>query len=113
MTFLTPPFPGLPTSVVISGNNSPYTTGDSATLSCDVTGGNPATTSYSWTLGGTALPAEMLMILVITPLSNSNNGQAVTCTATNAVGPVTSAASTLDVQCKFPGAFGYCYSMFD
>ena len=95
-------FAGLPTSVVITGNTSPYTTGDSATFSCDVTGGKPATTSYSWTLGGTVLSMENGQMLTLNPLTSANHMQVLSCTAMNDAGSVASSPTqTLMVQCEY------------
>ena len=93
---------GPPTSASISGNTSPLTAGNSIALTCDVVGGNPATFTYVWTVGGT-MQAETGQTLTLNPLTGANNGQTVMCTADNTVGTVSNMpAQTLDVQCKDP-----------
>lgn len=92
---------GLPTNVVITGNNSPYNVGDTPTLTCEVTGGNPTTSSFSWSKGGTIISGAMGNMLSLSSLASVDNNQDITCTATNVVGSVTSAASTLNVLCEY------------
>ena len=91
---------GLPVSVFITNNLSPYQEGATATLFCNAIGGNPTPpTMFTWSQGGTVL-AEMTNQLTLTLLTRANDGEPIVCSATNDAGTVTSAASTLTVQCE-------------
>ena len=91
---------GLPSLVFITNNISHYPEGGTANLFCIVIGGNPAPpTMFTWSQGGTVL-AEMTNQLTLTLLTRANDGEAIVCSATNDAGTVTSAASTLTVQCE-------------
>ena len=83
----------------ITGNTSPYLVGNAASLTCAVTGGNPAPHSYTWSLAGNAL-GEMSNMLALSPLTITNDGQDILCTAINTVGTVASGTSTLTVHCE-------------
>ena len=95
-----PEFPTPPQS-------QPIREGSNVTLTCNATG-NPEPTTFSWTIGGSAVntsvnPRISLSAnnkeLTITNVSRKDSGE-YKCEATNSVGTTSSEVATLDVQCK-------------
>ena len=90
-------FPGVPTSVAISGFTSPINEGASMTLTCDVTGGNP-TPTIDWYLDGVLVLSNMASYTYTAARADDMDG--IYCSATNSAGFLLSATSTLDIHCE-------------
>lgn len=81
-----------PSAASITGNSSPFGTGDSITLTCVVTGGNPPPT-IQWHKDGSSLSGETLSTLTF--LGSSSAAGDYSCQATNILGQVSSPPETL------------------
>ena len=86
--------------VSVSGGATPIA-GTSTTLLCSATNGNPSTTMYTWTKGGTTVQAaSTTSSYTFTPVA-ADNGQTFICTASNSVGTDPSASLSITVNCKY------------
>lgn len=83
-----------PASSTITGNSSPYATGDTITLVCVVVGGNPPPV-VQWYQDGNALSGETSSTLAFS--GSAADGGDYTCSAANSLGQVTSPSETIIV----------------
>ena len=90
-------------SANVLGNASPYGSGQSLTLTCSISGGNP-TPTVQWLKNGAAISGQISPSYTAT--TSSSSGGDYTCEATNSLGSVTSPAVTVVITGKQTETFG-------